>query len=80
MTMLGQLASLSVCGKNFNVVIFSDTVNMINVTLCMMEVFLELYLFTPLSVTLIASQGHSVSGSFNLKFYVFMLSYYVQTL
>ena len=44
---------LFVCGKNFNVAIFSDTINMINVKSCMMVVLLELYTFIPLSVTLI---------------------------
>ena len=42
-----------VCGKNFNVAIFSDTINMIHVKLCMMVVLIELYLFRALSVTLI---------------------------
>ena len=43
----------SVCGKNFNAAIFSDTINMINVKLFMMVVPTELYPFVPLSVTLI---------------------------
>ena len=50
---------LTVCGKNFNVTISSDTVNMINVKLCMMVVLVELYTFIPLSVTLIVLRGHS---------------------
>ena len=50
---------LTICGKNFNFVIFSDTINMINVKLCMMVVLIELYPFIPLSVTLIVFQGHS---------------------
>ena len=48
-----------VCGKNFNVVIFSDTINMTYVKLCMKVVLTELYLFMPLSVTLIVFQDHS---------------------
>ena len=38
------------CGKNFNAVIFSDTINVINVKLCMMVLLSELYLFISLSV------------------------------
>ena len=53
------VGSLSVCGKNFNVAIFSVTIHMINVKLCMMVVLMELYPFIPLSVTLIVLQGHS---------------------
>ena len=50
---------MSVSGKNFNIAIFLDTVNMINVKLCMMVVLVELYTFIPLSVTLIVLRGHS---------------------
>ena len=50
---------MSVCGKIFNVGIFSDTVNKVNVNFCMMVVLIELYPFIPLSVTLIVYQGHS---------------------
>ena len=60
---------VSVCGKNFNVEIFSDTMNMINVIFCVMRVLIELYPFIPISVTLIVFQDHS-SVSFNWKFYV----------
>ena len=56
----GQLTGrLSVCGKNFNIAIFSDTINMIIVQLFMMIVLTELYLFIPLSATLIIFQGHN---------------------
>ena len=48
-----------VCGKNFNVAIFSDSINMINVKLCIMVVLVELYPLIPLSVSLIVLQGHS---------------------
>ena len=44
---------VSICGKNFNVTVFSDTINMINVKLCMMILLIELYPFIPLSVTLV---------------------------
>ena len=50
---------LSVCGKNFNVAIVLDTINMINVQFWIMLVLIELYPFIPLSVTLIVFQGHS---------------------
>ena len=39
-------------GKNFNIAIFSDAGNMVNVKLCMIVLLIELYLFIPLSVTL----------------------------
>ena len=39
----------SVSGNNITVVIFWDTVNMINVILCMMVVITELYPFKPLA-------------------------------
>ena len=48
-----QPASQSViCGKSFNIVIFSDIINIINVKLCMMVVLIEL-------CPLIVFQGHS---------------------
>ena len=50
---------MSVCGKNFNVVIFSYTVNLINVQFCMMIELIELDTLIPLSVTLIVFQGHN---------------------
>ena len=58
---------LSVCGKTFNVAIFSDTINMINVKFCMMVVLIELCPFIPLSLTLIAFQDHSSGKQFYLK-------------
>ena len=63
---------LSGCGKNFNVAIFSDTINIINVKLCMMIVLIELYPFIILSVTLIVFQGH---GSVK-QFYLIVLCSY----
>ena len=39
------------CGKNFNIVTFLDTVNVIKVRFCMIALLIELYLFF-LSVTL----------------------------
>ena len=46
---------ISVSGNNFNVLIFSDTTNVINVELCMMVVLIELYPFISLLVTSIVS-------------------------
>ena len=39
--------------RKINLAIFSNTLNMIIVTLCMMIILIELYPFMPLSVTLI---------------------------
>ena len=53
------------CGKNFNIAIFLDSVNVTNVNLCMMVQLTEPYPFIPLSVTMIIFQGQAVSNSFN---------------
>ena len=45
--------------KNFNLAIFLDTVNRINAKLCTVIELIKLYLFIPLSKTLVACQGHS---------------------
>ena len=45
--------------KNFNIGIYLDTINVINVKLCMMALFIKLYLFIPLSMTLTVFQDHS---------------------
>ena len=50
---------VSICSKYFNIAIFSDFINMINIKLFVMVVLIELYPFIPLSVTLIVVQGHS---------------------
>ena len=47
---------LSVCGKNFNVAVFSYTINVINVIV--MVALIELYPCIPLWVTLATFQGH----------------------
>ena len=44
---------------NFNIGIYSDTINVINVKLCMMVLLSELYLFIPLSTTVTILQDHS---------------------
>ena len=53
--------------KNFNIRIFSDTINVINVKLCMMVLLIELHLFLPPSVTLIIFKGHRNVEQFQLK-------------
>ena len=52
-------------GKDFNITIFLDTINVINVKLCMVVLHTELYLFIPLLVTLTIFQGHSSVEIFN---------------
>ena len=58
---------VSISGKSFNIAIFLDTVNMINVKLGMVVVLTELYPFIPLSVTLIVYQSHISVKQFYLK-------------
>ena len=45
--------------KNYNIGIYSDTINVINVKCCMVVLLFELYLFIPLSVTVAIFQRHS---------------------
>ena len=45
--------------ENFNIRIYSDTINVINVKLCVMVLLVELHLFIPLSVTLTILYSHS---------------------
>ena len=56
MFLIGQM---SVLVKNFDIQIFSDTINIIKVKVCMMVLHIELYLLITLSVTLTLFQGHS---------------------
>ena len=66
------------CVKYFNIAIFSDTIEVVIVTLCMMIPLTELYPFIPFSASLGVFRGHiwlylkvtTVSNSFNWKFYV----------
>ena len=58
MFLVGQVSGLV---ENFNIGIFSDTMNVIHVKLCI----IELYLFITLSMTFTLVQGHS---GFNWKF------------
>ena len=59
-------------GKNFDVAIFSDTISMISVQLCMTVLLIELYPFIPLSMTLTIFKVTAVSNSFDSKLYVFI--------
>ena len=46
--------------ENCNIGVYSDTINVINVELCMVVLLLiELYLFIPLKMTLTLMQGHN---------------------
>ena len=60
----GQVSGLL---ENFNIKIYPDTINVINVNLCMMLVLIELYVLMPLSMTLTIFQGHSNIEQFKLK-------------
>ena len=55
---------ISFSSEKFNVAIFSDIINIINVKLCMMVV-IELYLFIPLLVTSLYIKVTAVSNSCN---------------
>ena len=58
--------------ENVNIVIFSHTINVINVKLCMMVLFSKPYLFIPLSVTLTMFQANSnIRHLFNLSLCIF---------
>ena len=58
--LIGQVSGLV---DNFNISIFCfvvlDTMNVINVKLCIVVLFIEHYLFMPLTLTLTLFQGHS---------------------
>ena len=56
------------CDKNFNVAIFLDTMNVMDVNFCMMVLLMELYLFIPLSLTL--TKVTRVSDCFKWEFHV----------
>ena len=59
MISVGPAGRVSVYRKNINAAIFSDAMKNMNDKLCMVVVLSELYLFMPLSVTLIVFQDHS---------------------
>ena len=50
--------------KLFNIAVFSDTVNVMNIKLCMIVLYIELYLFITLSMTLKIFQDHSTVHRF----------------
>ena len=56
MFLVGNVSGLV---ENFQIGICSDTMNVINVKLCVMVQHSELYLFIPLSATLTILQDHS---------------------
>ena len=60
-------SQLFIYGKDYNVVIFSDTRNTINVKLCMMIVLIKLYSLIPLYVTGAAFPGDSSVKQFEMK-------------
>ena len=64
---VGEMSGLV---ENFNTGIFSDTIDVINVKLCMMALHIELYLFGTFLVTFTLFQGHSSVKQFNRKCYV----------
>ena len=64
MFLVGQVSGLI---KNFNVGIFSDTIDVINVKLHMMVLHNEFYLSITLSVTLTLFQSHSSVKQIKLK-------------
>ena len=52
--------------QNFNIgIIIIDFINVINVKLYMLVLFIDRYLFIPLAVTLIAFKVTAVSNSFD---------------
>ena len=59
--LVGQVFGLV---QNFNIGIFSGTINAINVKLGIMVLFTELYLFLPLSLTLTVFMVTAMSNSF----------------
>ena len=54
MFFVGQVSGLV---ENLNTGLYSETINVINVELCVMVLLIELYLFIPLSVALAIFQG-----------------------
>ena len=65
--------------KNFNIGIFSDTINIIDVRLCMVVLHIELHYCISLLVTLTLLQGYSSVKHFRLKilrFYPISLKLY----
>ena len=70
MLLVGHVSGLV---RNLNIWIFSDTINVINIKLCMIVLHIKLYLFMTLSMTLTLFQGHSNVKQFLLKILSFFL-------
>ena len=66
MVLVGQVSELV---ENINIEIYSGTINVINLKLCMMVLFIELYLFIPLSVTLTIFHAFWFDKNFNIVFW-----------
>ena len=62
-----SLGPVSRLVENIYIEIYSDTVYVIDIKLCLMALLFELYLFIPLSVTLTIFQGRSNVKEFQLK-------------
>ena len=61
------MISVKPAGRPANDAIFLDTINMINIKLCITVVLIELYQYIRCSVTLIVFQGHCSVKRFYLK-------------
>ena len=62
---VGQVSGLV---RGFNIWIFTDTINVINVKLCMMVLLIELYLFIPLQWPLLYFKVTAMLNNCNWKF------------
>ena len=62
MFLVGQVSGLV---ESINIWIYTNITNVLNVKLCMMVLFIELYVFLLFSVTLTIFQGHSNEFSSN---------------
>ena len=62
-----SISQVSGLVENFNIGIYSDTINVINVNLCMISLLIELYLFIPLFWTFTKLQSHSTVDQCSLK-------------
>ena len=56
MIFVGQVSGVV---ENFNIGIYSDTINVITLKRCTMVLLIKLYLFIPHSVTFTLFRGHS---------------------
>ena len=56
MFLVGQVSAFV---RSFHIGIFSDTINVINIKLCIIVLLIELYLYISISEMLTIYQGHS---------------------